>query len=47
MTRHLDNRLWLLALLALAVGLTLACSSSTTGDDGGTPENIADSMTQG
>ncbi len=45
MARHLDNRLWLL-LVALAIALTAACSSSTSpGGDGG--EDAPVSMTGG
>jgi hypothetical protein len=50
MARHLDHRVWLL-LLALAVALTVACSSSSssTGNDGtdGATESAAGAMTQG
>jgi hypothetical protein len=53
MARHLDHRLWLL-LMALAVALTVACSSSTNtgggpeGTDGAGPgEPATDAMTQG
>jgi hypothetical protein len=52
MARHLDNRLWLL-LVALAVTVTVACSSSSTPsggeeNDGSSPgEPVSDAMTQG
>lgn len=52
MARHLDNRLWIL-LVALAVAVTVACSSSSTptggdGTDGSSPsEPVSDAMTQG
>jgi len=47
MARHLDHRVWLL-VLALAVGLTVACSSSSTGGGGtdGSTEPASDAMTQ-
>jgi hypothetical protein len=50
MARHLDHRLWLL-LMALAVALTVACSStsSSPGTEGtdGAGEPATDAMTQG
>jgi hypothetical protein len=50
MPRHLDNWAWLV-LMALAVVLTVACSStsSPSGNEGvdGAVETAADAMTQG
>ena len=51
MARQINHRVWLL-LMALAVALTVACSSSSTpssggeGNDGST-ESVSDAMTQG
>jgi hypothetical protein len=51
MARHLDHRVWLL-LMALAVALTVACSSNSSstgneGTDGSPSEQASDAMTQG
>jgi hypothetical protein len=51
MARHIDHRVWLL-LMALAVALTVACSSTSLstggeGTDGSSSEPASDAMTQG